>query len=53
MVKTTNLVAAMRCSSQAPTPSPPCTTCAYRVVETLDGKESGAMWRKCDESEEV
>lgn len=39
MVKTTNLVAAMRCSSQAPTPSPPCTTCAYRVVETLDGKE--------------
>lgn len=39
MVKTTDLVAAMRCSSQAPTPSPPCTTCAYRVVETLDGKE--------------
>lgn len=39
MAKTTDLVAAMRCSSQAPTPSPPCTTCAYRVVETLDGKE--------------
>lgn len=39
MVKTTDLVAAMRCSSQAPTPSPPCTTCAYRVVELLDGKE--------------
>ena len=39
MVKTTDLVTAMRCSSQAPTPSPPCTTCAYRVVETLDGKE--------------
>ena len=39
MVKTTDLVAAMRCSSQAPTSSPPCTTCAYRVVETLDGME--------------
>lgn len=39
MVKTTDLVAAMRCSSQAPTSSPPCTTCAYRVVELLDGKE--------------
>lgn len=39
MVKTTDLVAAMRCSSQAPTSSPPCETCAYRVVETLDGKE--------------
>lgn len=39
MVKTTDLVAAMRFSSQAPTPSPPCTTCAYRVVETLDRKE--------------
>ena len=39
MVKTTDLVAALRCSSQAPTPSPPCTTCAYRVVELLDGKE--------------
>lgn len=39
MVRTTDLVAAMRCSSQAPTSSPPCTTCAYRVVETLDGKE--------------
>ena len=39
MVKTTDLVAAMRCSSRAPTSSPPCTTCAYRVVELLDGKE--------------
>ena len=39
MVKTTDLVAAMRCSSQAPTSSPPCTTCAYCVVELLDGKE--------------
>ena len=39
MVKTTDLVAAMRCSSQAPTSSPPCTTCACRVVELLDGKE--------------
>lgn len=39
MVKTTDLVAAMRCSSQAPTPSPPCTTCAYCVVELIDGKE--------------
>ena len=39
MVKTTDLVAAMQCSSRVPTPSPPCTTCAYRVVETLDGKE--------------
>lgn len=39
MVRTTDLVAAMRCSSQAPTSSPPCETCAYRVVETLDGKE--------------
>lgn len=39
MVKTTDLVTAMRCSSQAPTSSPPCTTCAYRVVESLDGKE--------------
>ena len=39
MAKTTDLVAAMRCSSQAPTSSPPCTTCAYRVVELLDGKE--------------
>lgn len=44
MVKTTDLVAAMRCSSQAPTPSPPCTTCAYRVVETLGGKE----YTSCD-----
>lgn len=44
MVKTTDLVAAMRCSFQAPTPSPPCTTCAYRVVETLDGKE----YTSCD-----
>ena len=39
MVKTADLVAAMRCSSQAPTPSSPCTTCAYRVVELFDGKE--------------
>lgn len=39
MSKTTELVAALRCSSQAPTSSPPCTTCAYRVVESLDGKE--------------
>lgn len=39
MVKTTDLVAAMRCSSQAPTSSPPCATRAYRVVELLDGKE--------------
>lgn len=39
MVKTTDLVMAMRCSCQAPTSSPPCTTCAYRVVESLDGKE--------------
>lgn len=44
MVKTTDLVAAMRCSSQAPTSSPPCTTCAYRVVESLDGKE----YTSCD-----
>ena len=39
MAKTADLVTAMRCSSQAPTSSPPCTTCAYRVVESLDGKE--------------
>lgn len=39
MVKTTDLMTAMRCSCQAPTSSPPCTTCAYRVVESLDGKE--------------
>lgn len=39
MVKTTDVVAAIRCSFQAPTPAPPCTTCAYRVVESLDGKE--------------
>lgn len=44
MVKTTDLVAAVRCSSQAPTSSPPCTTCAYRVVELLDGKE----YTSCD-----
>lgn len=44
MVRTTDLVAAMRCSSQAPTSSPPCETCAYRVVETLDGKE----YTSCD-----
>ena len=36
MVKPTDLVAAMRCSSQAPTSFPPCTTCAYRVVELLE-----------------
>lgn len=39
MAKTADLVTAMRCSSQAPTSFPPCTTCAYRVVESLDGKE--------------
>lgn len=39
MAKTADLVTAMRCSSQAPASSPPCTTCAYRVVESLDGKE--------------
>ena len=44
MVKTTDLVAAMRCSSQAPTSSPPCATCAYRVVESLDGKD----YTSCD-----
>lgn len=44
MVKTTDLVAAMRCSSQAPTSSPSCTTCAYHVVELLDGKE----YTSCD-----
>lgn len=44
MVKTTDLVAAMRCSSQAPVPFPPCATCAYRVVELLDGKE----YTSCD-----
>lgn len=44
MVKTTDLVAAMRCSCQAPTASPPCTTCAYRLVESLDGKE----YTSCD-----
>lgn len=38
-MRTEKLIAAMRCSSQAPTSSPPCTTCAYRVVESLDGKE--------------
>ena len=37
MVKTTDLVAALRCSSQVPTSSLPCTTCAYRMVELLDG----------------
>lgn len=44
MVKTTDLVTAMRCSFQAPTSAPPCTTCAYRVVESLDGKE----YTSCD-----
>ena len=44
MAKTTDLVAAMRCSSQAPTSSPPCATCAYCVVESLDGKE----YTSCD-----
>lgn len=39
MVNAADLVAVMRCSFQAPTSSPPCTTCAYRVVEFLDGKE--------------
>lgn len=39
MIKTTDLVTALRCSSQAPTSSPPCTTCAYRVVESLDGNK--------------
>lgn len=38
------VVAALRCSSQAPTLSPPCATCAYRVVELLDGKE----YTSCD-----
>lgn len=38
-MKTEEIVRSLRCSSQAPTPSPPCTTCAYRVVETLDGKD--------------
>lgn len=59
MVKTTKLVAAMRCSSQAPTSSPPCATCAYRVVELLDGKEytgcdCDRMWLDAaDKSEEL
>ena len=44
MVKTTDLVTAMRCSFQALTSAPPCTTCAYRVVELLDGKE----YTSCD-----
>lgn len=44
MVKTTDLVTAMRCSFQAPTSAPPCTTCAYRVVESLDGEE----YTSCD-----
>lgn len=44
MVKTTDLVTAMRCSCQAPTSSLPCTTCAYRVVESLDGEE----YTSCD-----
>lgn len=44
MVKTTDLVAAMRCSSQEPTSSPPCATCVYRVVELFDGKE----YMSCD-----
>lgn len=44
MVKTTELVEALRCWSQAPTSFPPCTTCAYRVVELLDGKE----YTSCD-----
>lgn len=45
-MRTEKLIAAMRCSSQAPTSSPPCTTCAYRVVESLDGKEYTG--RDCD-----
>ena len=44
MVKTTDLVTAMRCSFQAPTSAPPCKTCAYRVVESLDGEE----YTSCD-----
>lgn len=44
MIKTTDLVTAMRRCSQAPTSSPPCTTCAYRVVESLDGK----AYTSCD-----
>ena len=44
MVKTTDLVTAMRCSFQAPTSAPPCTACAYRVVESLDGEE----YTSCD-----
>lgn len=44
MVKTTDLVTAMRCSFQAPTSAPLCTMCAYRVVESLDGEE----YTSCD-----
>lgn len=44
MVKTTDLVTAMRCSFQAPTSAPPCTTCAYCVVELFDGEE----YTSCD-----
>lgn len=44
MIKTTDLVTAMRCSFQAPTSAPPCTACAYRVVESLDGEE----YTSCD-----
>ena len=44
MIKTTDLVTAMRCSFQAPTSASPCTACAYRVVESLDGEE----YTSCD-----
>lgn len=37
MVKTTDLVAAMRCSSQAPGPQLDCRTCPYHMEETVDG----------------
>ena len=46
MAKTTDLIAALRCSSSVPSAQLDCRTCAFHMEETVDGKDYAGC--ECD-----
>lgn len=46
MVKTTDLVTALRCSSSVPSAQLDCRACAFHMEETVDGKDYAGC--ECD-----
>lgn len=46
MAKTTELIAALRCSSSVPSAQLDCRTCAFHMEETVDGKDYAGC--ECD-----